>query len=510
MKTCWQDSHGALWQGDVRVCLAAMAPESVQLCVTSPPYWGLRAYGCEPQIWGGTDPYCDHQTGVYPEIGTTFADTPGLPPMTGGNGAASVGQVTNAGSQCGNAWREHWNGDGLHDSGSPADRYTPGGPLHRPDAGYARGGFKGATCTRCGAWRGELGSEPVHDCAGWATGAPCGQCFICHLVAVFEAVRRVLRPDGVCLVNLGDSYNNVGGGSSFNGPPGSKSGTQRAAHAGVQSIKHWTPGLKVKDLVGIPWRFALAMQAAGWWLRGDYVWSKPNPMPESVTDRCTRSHEYVFHFSKSATYFWDSDSIREANPRADEMWPSGGARKSQLANDADRNDWGRLITQNPAGRNARSVWEIPTQATPLAHFATFPQALVRRCIAAGTSERGACAVCGAPWERVTERTGGPPTGYQARIDAGIVRHHENGAAMGNTSDPQRPPHGFTPEYTTTGWAPTCQCDADLRPCVVLDPFLGSGTTAVVARAMGRYAVGIELNPEYLAMSLKRLRQGVLL
>jgi DNA modification methylase len=387
-RIAWEDSHGRLWQGDVRACLAAMEPESVQTCITSPPYWGLRSYSTEPQIWGG-DPSCSHQ----------LEDSPGLPPMTGGSGTASAKQVTNAGSQFGNAWAIE------HPAGYRSSDTNPGPLQHQGNTG--RENRSSASCTRCGAWRGELGAEGLHDCAGWATGAPCGQCFICHLVEVFAAVKRVLRPDGVCLVNLGDSYAAGKTGRAEGGDPtsglnhgkGTTNG-QKWDTADFQQRKP-PPGLKAKDLVGIPWRFALAMQAAGWWLRGDYIWSKPNPMPESVTDRCTRSHEYVFHFSKAATYYWDAEAIKETSLNAGKVIKASGdgAQNGQsrgvgdAPNGAMRTAWGftQHDTTVAAGRNARSVWEIATHAYPEAHFATFPPEIPRRAIRAGTSERGACA-----------------------------------------------------------------------------------------------------------------------
>jgi len=276
------------------------------------------------------------------------------------------------------------------------------------------------------------------------------------------------------------------------------------------------PGLKPKDLVGIPWRVAFALQADGWYLRSDIIWSKPNPMPESVTDRPTKSHEYVFLLSKSARYFYDADAIREEHKPESiarvnrthhlpgHKWENGPGGQT-LANDLS-------AALSPLGRNRRTVWEIATQPTPEAHFATFPGALVEPCIKAGTSERGCCPVCGAPWRRVTDRgkdaglarSAGGKADDQPETDRAKRLGQRRNAARVAGGDHTNPFGG----RMTTHWAPTCTCNAgDPIPCVVLDPFGGSGTVAKVARDLGRSSVLIELNPEYVAIMKKKLRVG---
>jgi hypothetical protein len=174
-------------------------------------------------------------------------------------------------------------------------------------------------------------------------------------------------------------------------------------------LRNVIPGLKPKDLVGMPWRLAFALQADGWWLRSDIIWSKPNPMPESVTDRPTSAHEHVFLLTRSAKYYYDADAVRE-----DSAAPEGSAQRYGSAffvgpkhesggYSANGQTHTAGMKQFNGSRNLRNVWTIATHAYPDAHFATFPPELAERCIKAGTSERGACAACGKPWGRVTER-----------------------------------------------------------------------------------------------------------
>jgi DNA modification methylase len=257
----------------------------------------------------------------------------------------------------------------------------------------------------------------------------------------------------------------------------------------------------VKDLCGIPWRLALALQADGWWLRSDIIWAKPNPMPESVTDRPTTSHEHVFMLTKAARYFYDAEAVREPQTgnthsmgkKLDPPYESAGIGHKGWAKTM-------LNIEVPGGRNLRSVWNIATQPFPEAHFATFPEKLVQRCIMAGTSERGACPECGAPWERVVEKvdTGEKqkmPDGFDSKPGAHGTIHRE-GREKGESDKPVL-------ANKILGWRPTCECGGEPVPCVVLDPFLGSGTTIKVAHDLGRDGIGIELNPDYCDMAEKR-------
>jgi len=218
---------------------------------------------------------------------------------------------------------------------------------------------------------------------------PTPEAWLATMVEVFREVRRVLRDDGTLWLNLGDSYasppsdhpqryfNGQGATYERGGAPSSHRGQGQTRRISVQN-------LKPKDLVGQPWRLALALQADGWYLRADIIWHKPNPMPESVTDRPTKAHEYVFLLTKSARYFYDADAVREPSaPGTVERFGNGGApRLVGKAYHRDRHD--AVSAELLAGRNLRSVWTIPTAPYPDAHFATFPPELARRCIVAGS------------------------------------------------------------------------------------------------------------------------------
>jgi len=206
------------------------------------------------------------------------------------------------------------------------------------------------------------------------------QDFVAAMVAVFAEVRRVLRSDGVCFVNLGDSY-----GGSRKGPSGNFSDHGERHLDGITK-PYRDSTIKPKDLCGIPWRVALALQDSGWWLRQDIIWHKPNPMPESVRDRCTKAHEYIFLLAKSARYYWDGDAIAEklqGVPRApgNKAGKEGGHLRDDFGTDRMGAVWGKDGT-----RNARSVWTITTKPYSGAHFATFPPELPMRCIKAGSKK----------------------------------------------------------------------------------------------------------------------------
>lgn len=332
------------------------------------------------------------------------------------------------------------------------------------------------------------------------------EAYVARMVDVFREVRRVLRDDGVLFLNLGDSYAASRGGTSMPAETlaGGVSGRgNTVAKRGRQSgyTPHRDPashGLKHKDLVGIPWRVAFALQADGWWLRQDIIWHKPNPMPESVRDRCTKSHEYVFLLAKSERYFFDAEAVSECVAK------STFTRLSQKTLDdqkgSDRVPWKTNGPMKAVGsketRNRRSVWTITTKPYKGAHFATMPPQLASDCIRAGTSEEGCCSSCGSPLVRNVERTRAPTRpGAETKV-AGDSRVEGN-----------RDPLRHVTKTKTLGWGRTCKCEPFVPvPCTVIDPFAGSGTTLAAAMSLGRSAVGYELNPDYVALAQRRIEK----
>jgi len=330
------------------------------------------------------------------------------------------------------------------DGGERADRALPLG----------RGGIYRDICAKCSAIRidKQIGLEQTPDE------------YVEKLVDVFRDVRRVLHPTGVCFLNLGDSYDD-------------------------------------KQLLGIPWRVAFALQADGWWLRQDIIWHKPNPMPESVKDRCTKSHEYIFLLTKSAKYYYDHEAIKE-DTSINSHYGGQYAKNTKAFNkQGNYGNAGATIERPVNGRNARSVWTITTKPYKEAHFATFPPEIPERCIKAGTSEKGCCPECGAPWERVTQSTPNKP-----RVRKAIGK---GSAYYSSISGPQQQnEHGndLGARVETIGWRPTCEHNADPIPCTILDPFAGSGTTLMVAAQLGRSAIGIDLSAEYIELARRRIAE----
>jgi DNA modification methylase len=337
--------------------------------------------------------------------------------------------------------------------------------------------------------------------------------YVARLVEVFREVRRVLRDDGTVWLNLGDSYAGSGNGSNDYRPEGASI----SRHSGKYVGQKPRSSLASKQLLGIPWRVAFALQADGWILRSDIVWSKPNCMPESVKDRPTKAHEYVFMLAKQGRYFYDADAVREEASDT-----SGWAKqRAKGVNTWDYNNTpGRIASTgqrteastfgNPAGRNRRSVWTIPT--TPfsarsvgiddLDHFAVMPPKLVEPCVLAGTSERGVCPTCGAPWVRVVERAKAPsvPPSTLDRYGTGEAGVHRRIGGQYQRWLDANP-------LTTTGWQPSCACGGEPVPATVLDPFCGAGTVGLVSVQHGRRFIGIDLNARYLEIARRRIEKA---
>ncbi len=334
--------------------------------------------------------------------------------------------------------------------------------------------------------------------------------YVGRLVGVFGEVRRVLRDDGTFWLNLGVSYAGDGNSRESNGRAGYKKGVR-------QRVKRTSQEFKNKDLIGIPWMVALALQADGWWLRSEVIWHKPNPITASATDRPTVAHETIFLLSKNSRYFYDADAIREPfEPDSGKPmktpggWDTGkGAHGTIHRNGREK---GHSTVSQTKGANRRSVWKFPAQPYKGAHFATFPERLPELCIKAGTSEAGACGNCGKPLERIVEK-GAVDEEWKKKSGAdksggyrGKATKNFKTAQAQNASDVKRRILDGMRERVTTGWRRRCSCKAKTVPCVVLDPFLGSGTTAVVAKKLGRDWTGIELSPESVELARKRIRK----
>jgi DNA modification methylase len=348
--------------------------------------------------------------------------------------------------------------------------------------------------------------------------------YIANMVEVFRLVRDLLADNGTLWLNIGDSYANDG---KWGGSSGGKHVTSLHGNTGIGRGKKNT-GLKPKDLIGIPWLLAFALRADGWYLRQDIVWSKPNPMPESVRDRCTKSHEYLFLLSKSERYFFDAEAIKEpvsGDPNAPRnRWDTKNyevpgqkpqKRVSRSGNKERKPGSARGCPDNTGSnvcgsvpwegsmRNKRSVWTIPTSPYAGAHFAVFPPALAEPCVLAGTSARGHCPACSARWVRTVDRnrpesSGVSIGGYPDRRDGGIRVRAQSGSGGGNLL--------ATIRRTTDEWRPSCDCGHDPVPDIVLDPFFGSGTTGEVAESLGRRWIGCEINRAYAPLQAERTAQ----
>jgi len=354
-----------IYQGSALEVLKTLPDESINTCVTSPPYFGLRDYGTAK--WCGGDADCDHSGAKMKSRYDYSLDTSPIQ-------------------------------DGSR-TGTDAPRYKN-------------------ECPDCGAKRidDQVGIEETPEA------------FVQSLVDIFREIRRVLKDDGTAWLNLGDTYYNFRGYGDYQSKQtiANHDGHVMNTPSGKRNSK--LSNLKGKDLIGIPWMVAFALRADGWYLRQDIIWHKPNPMPESVTDRCTKAHEYIFLLSKNKKYYYDADAIREnigqVGIRKGAKVPLSGVvgeGRNDRETFMDNKTWD--------GRNKRSVWTVTTKPFKEAHFATFPEDLIEPCVLAGCPEGG----------------------------------------------------------------------------VVLDPFIGSGTTAIVAMKHGRNYVGIDLNPSYIDIADKRMQ-----
>jgi DNA modification methylase len=331
-----------VYQGHCLDVLRTLPRNHYHMVVTSPPYWSLRDYRVPPTVWGG-ELRCDHEWGEE-----TFSE--------------------------GFSGKRKWQHG---ENNVPAGSSQAGRAITRAsEPGVWRHVSRGVVCAKCGAWLGCLGLEPTP------------QLYVEHVVMVFKEVYRVLRDDGTCWLNLGDCYAAGGRGGDTGGKSGlqgSKRGQEQSKLAGQRlgsrssfrrdraprGVAHKiAPGIKPKDLVGLPWMVAFALRDAGWYLRSDNIWAKTNPMPESTTDRTTRSHEYVFMLAKREKYFYDADAIRERVTGTAHGRGTGVSPKSTDGRDTKSNKSFHAAVRQPVGsRNKRSVWFISTQPYKEAHFA---------------------------------------------------------------------------------------------------------------------------------------------
>lgn len=322
--------------------------------------------------------------------------------------------------------------------------------------------------------------------------------YIANLVAVFRECKRILRDDGTLWVNIGDSYASMK--SRYNQKAQNLNGgkSQDNVFQGNKTDLYHHPelGIKDKDLIGIPWMLAFALRADGWYLRQDIIWAKPNPMPESVKDRCTKSHEYIFLLSKSAKYYYDNEAVKENAAGGRERF--GGAKYGDKGLDKSRNDTARFDETIVSVRNKRDVWTVTTKPYKGAHYATFNPELIKPCILAGAPET-CCAKCGAPYERIIEREKPPAEVYTDKI-----RPDDVSGVLGGTAGMGQKLQDWYNDHprTTAGWQPTCSCNAGTSSGIVFDPFVGSGTTVATAIQFGRKGIGIDLSFKYLQENAK--------
>lgn len=468
--------------GHVIDCLRSLPDKSVHCVVTSPPYWGLRKYaGATPLVWGGA-PGCEH------EWQTVFKPA--------ANGI-------------------------VHDGGMSGETLSGNSATRGPQ--------KSDTCDRCGAWRGDLGLEPT-----W-------QQFIVNIVAVFREVRRVLRDDGVVALNLGDCFATAPAGNT--GPCNDQDGAfmrrnarQRAATGedpqallagkGKNVPQSKNPGCDYPDAAPhrsqwqgipekckmlLPHRVAIALIDDGWIVRQDCVWHKRNPLPESVRDRPTTNHEYVFLLSKQPKYWWDAEAVRSPGAAASAdryKYAFSGAPdglEQPGGNERLRPEGNRDFDGTANMRSVISLCAEPFSAKSVGiegvdHFASYPSGLVRPFILAGCPER-CCPRCGAGWVR--EATRELVGADDVRNTKGVPGRKGNG-----NSRSSRCGFGVT---KTFGYRPGCTCPheiTDTVPGTVLDPFLGSGTTAEEALEQFRRAIGCELSADYVKIAQARIQRGV--
>lgn len=435
--------------GDVMDMLKRLPDNSVQCVVTSPPYMNLRDY--QTAIWEGGDPACEH-----------IKD----PNKTKVMGNAEFNEK------------------------------RPG-----IEATKLPGYYYDTVCEKCGATKvdKQIGLEETPEE------------YVDKITSVFREVRRVLREDGICWLNIGDSYSGSGNGRNADGSTANTKGkqvTNQGSCLGTIKPKKMFEGIKPKNIIGIPWMVAFSLRADGWNLRQSIIWAKGcsgvykggNPMPESVRDRCTKAHENIFLLTKSQHYFYDSEAIKEdcITDIGDAKIRFGGTKYGDSDDPKHATKSGNVYVP-AAKRNMRDVWVFPTKPFKGAHFASFSMDLITPAVKAGISEKGCCPKCGAPYVREIKRTHYKRT----ELPESDPRHRPNSYNGSYEDINGRGDAGYT-DTQTVGWRASCGCNAgEAVPCVVLDPFGGSGTTAIVAAKNGADSIMVELNPAYVEIMKTR-------
>lgn len=351
--------------------------------------------------------------------------------------------------------------------------------------------------------------------------------YVARLVAIFREARRVLRDDGSMWLNCGDSYaagkcgrddNSAEARAKFD-QYGHGGGIKLQARGNTGVARRAPPGYKDKDLIGVPWMLAFALRADGWYLRARCPWMKRNGMPESTMDRPTTVIEDLFLLTKNDDYYYDPEAVRKIGAiRAGTRGAKGSTERAAVNGvnarppeykvyDGTRlrrsSDWFFETVRGLIGDDDGNPLAFAVNTKPYkgAHFATFNPELIMPCILSGTSDKGCCSKCGAPFIRIVAKTDIPDPSYKgSRFDAGKTGQRDGG---------DRTQSGERYLKQTTGWKPQCECEAGISPCVVLDPFAGSGTVGEVCGETGRDSILIELNPEYHPLIQQRAEKSPL-
>lgn len=432
-----------IYNEDVRYGIEKIEDKSIYTSITSPPYWGLRDYGNETvAVWDEVIPTCDH----------------------------------------------NW-GDEIDSPGSRSDDQD--NPKYKIDV--KRDEFpKSSFCKKCHAWRGQLGHEPFPEL------------YVKHLCDIYDLIKPKIKDDGTVWINIGDTYG--GSGGSVGHTPETKNVGRKTFEYGAYPTATISKSVRSKSLALVPFRFAIEMFNRGWILRNTIIWHKGNVIPCPVKDRFTVDFEYLFFFSKNPRYYFeqqledyapDTDAWYRAELREGKTYdtkkPYKGNTPYASAKAQNPSDSKRSILEsmklNP-GRNKRTVWQINTKPFPDAHFAVFPKELIEIPIKSCCPEF-VCTRCGKPKIRELIKIGTIPI-----TPVGGKKHLDN-------INPLYSGHDSKNIYEKGRYIPTCKCNQDFKPGIVLDPFMGSGTTKVVAKELNRHYIGFEINPKYMDIAEER-------